>query len=159
MTLHCVTHSLAETQAAGRQLASVLSSGDVMLLQGPLGAGKTAFTQGVAQGLGVTERVTSPTFTVVREHHTNGHATIRKLLHADLYRTTSLDEVFDLALGEQVEDGGVACVEWGDMAPTVFGRDVMTLTIDVLDEDERRLTLDAPSLLETASILTLWSVA
>ncbi len=134
MSRHCA--SPEATEAAGEEFARLLEPGDVVLLSGPLGAGKTTFVKGVARGLGVRERVTSPTFTVVREHHADGARGIRTLLHADVYRLGSLDEVVDLALGELVEEGAVALVEWGEVAAAVFGEDVITL--EITPEDDAR---------------------
>jgi len=125
----------AATRDAGEQFASLLSPGDTVLLSGPLGAGKTTFVQGVARGLGVTERVTSPTFTMVREHPCHNERGVATLLHADLYRIESVDEAIDLALGELVEESAVALVEWGELAAPVFGRDVLTVGFSVGDDD------------------------
>ena len=87
MTIEALTASVEETRALGRALAGVLEPGTVVVLAGGLGAGKTALTQGVAAGLGVEGRVTSPTFTMVATHPTDGRRGIDHLLHADLYRT------------------------------------------------------------------------
>jgi tRNA threonylcarbamoyladenosine biosynthesis protein TsaE len=131
-----------DTVAAGEAFAAVLASGDIVLLSGTLGAGKTTFVQGVAKGLGVHERVTSPTFTMVREHRCVNDRGIETLHHCDVYRVNSLDEVLDLALGELVEDAAVALVEWGELAASVFGRDVMTIEFSVDDRDGRTLSVD-----------------
>ena len=141
--------SAAATAAAGEDFAVVLRPRDVVLLSGPLGAGKTTFVKGVARALGVVERVTSPTFTMVRQHEAHNDRGIRTLHHADVYRVNSLAEVWDLDLGELVEEDAVALVEWGELAASVFGRDVLTLTFvtDAHDEETRRIevggTLDA----------------
>lgn len=134
--------SAQDTVAAGEAFATVLASGDIVLLSGTLGAGKTTFVQGVAKGLGVQERVTSPTFTMVREHRCANDLGIETLHHCDVYRVNSLDEVLDLALGELVEDAAVALVEWGELAASVFGRDVMTIEFSVDDRDGRTLKVD-----------------
>jgi tRNA threonylcarbamoyladenosine biosynthesis protein TsaE len=134
--------SADETIDAGEAFASVLRAGDIVLLSGTLGAGKTTFVKGVAKGLGVRERVTSPTFTMVREHQCFNDLGIEKLQHADVYRVESLDEVLDLALGELVEDASVALVEWGELAASVFGREVMTIAFSVVDEESRILTVE-----------------
>jgi tRNA threonylcarbamoyladenosine biosynthesis protein TsaE len=149
--------SADETIAAGEAFARVLSPGDIVLLSGTLGAGKTTFVKGVAQGLGVSERVTSPTFTMVREHHCEGARGIETLHHCDVYRVESLDEVLDLALGELVEDAAVALVEWGELAATIFGRDVMTVDFDVIDDDARILTVDGVLADARASQLEIWA--
>ena len=130
-----------DTVAAGEAFARVLKSGDIVLLSGTLGAGKTTFVKGVAKGLGVSERVTSPTFTMVREHACSNDLGITTLHHSDVYRVETLDEVLDLALGELVEDSAVALVEWGELAASVFGRDVMTIEFGVLDDEARLLSV------------------
>lgn len=130
--------SAEDAVAAGEAFARVLRPGDIVLLSGSLGAGKTTFTKGVAKGLGVSERVTSPTFTMVRQHDCANQQGIATLHHADVYRVESLDEVIDLALGELVEESAVALVEWGDLAASLFGRDVLTIQFDI-DEREGRL--------------------
>lgn len=132
--------SAEDTARAGEEFALLLQAGDVVLLSGQLGAGKTTFVQGVARGLGVAERVTSPTFTMVREHRCVNEHGIDTLHHADVYRVGSLGEVSDLALGELVEESAVALVEWGEIASSVFGRDVLLVDF-LLDEGDGR-TLD-----------------
>lgn len=137
---HCDTD--AETQTAGEQFARILRRGDVVLLSGPLGAGKTTFAKGVAKGLGVSERVTSPTFTMVREHRCHNDLGIETLQHCDVYRVETLDEVVDLALGELVEESAVALVEWGELAASVFGKDVLRVTFDVDEREGRTLVVE-----------------
>jgi tRNA threonylcarbamoyladenosine biosynthesis protein TsaE len=137
--------SAEETQRAGQSFAALLRPGDIVLLSGRLGAGKTTFVQGVARGLGVSERVTSPTFTMVRPHPGHNDLGIKTLLHADVYRVQSLAEVVDLALGELVEEAAVALVEWGDLASTLYGREVLTIQFEV-DLRESRLLLVAGAL-------------
>ena len=118
------------TRALAGALVAVCRPGDVVLLVGGLGAGKTTFAQGFARGLGIAGPVTSPTFTLVREHLANGQvAGIRRLLHADLYRLGSLAEVVDLGLLEQVDEGAVALVEWGDVAAPVLGDELLTIEL------------------------------
>ena len=139
-----------------KSFAKVLAPGDIVLLSGTLGAGKTTFVKGVAKGLGVSERVTSPTFTMVREHHCTSPG-IETLHHCDVYRVESLDEVLDLALGELVEDAGVALVEWGELAASIFGRDVMTIDFSVRDDEGRTLTVDGALAHARASQLEIWA--
>jgi tRNA threonylcarbamoyladenosine biosynthesis protein TsaE len=146
-----------DTTSAGEAFAAVLSSGDIVLLSGTLGAGKTTFVKGVARGLGVAERVTSPTFTMVREHQCSNALGIATLHHSDVYRVESLDEVLDLALGELVEDDAVALVEWGELAASVFGRDVMTIDFRVDDNEERTLTVGGALAAQRANLLDAWA--
>jgi tRNA threonylcarbamoyladenosine biosynthesis protein TsaE len=146
------THSLGETHAFGAALAEVLEPGVVLVLTGGLGAGKTALVQGIARGLGVEERVTSPTFTMVATHRTDGRRGINLLLHADLYRVSSGAEADDLAIAELVEDAAVACVEWGDLAPEVLGNRRASICIELgVDDDDRRFIID-PGALDDAAL-------
>ncbi|MGH9081856.1 MAG: tRNA (adenosine(37)-N6)-threonylcarbamoyltransferase complex ATPase subunit type 1 TsaE [Acidimicrobiales bacterium] len=112
-------------RAVGARLAGAARAGDVVLLVGGLGAGKTTFAQGFARGLGVEGPVTSPTFTLVRQYPCR----VGQLLHADVYRLDRLAEVEDLGLDELVEDEAVALVEWGEAAAPVLGPATCTVTI------------------------------
>ena len=132
----------AATQRAGEQFARVLRPGDIVLLSGHLGAGKTTFTKGVATGLGVRERVTSPTFTMVREHECHNDAGIATLQHCDVYRVESLAEVLDLDLGELAEESAVVVIEWGELAESLFGREVLRVDIEIGDDEARTLRVD-----------------
>ncbi len=143
--------------AAGEALAGALRPGDVVLLTGPLGAGKTTFAKGVAKGLGVRERVTSPTFTIVREHHCANDLGIETLHHCDVYRVESLDEVVDLAIGELVEESAVALVEWGELAAAVFGRDVLTIDFAVQEDEGRELVVDGALAAQRVDDLERWA--
>lgn len=136
----CATDT--DTQRAGVDFARVLRSGDIVLLSGRLGAGKTTFTKGVAKGLGVSERVTSPTFTMVREHQCHNDRGIVTLQHCDVYRVESLAEVLDLDLGELAEESAVVLVEWGELAESLFGREVLRVAIEIGDDDARTLFVD-----------------
>jgi tRNA threonylcarbamoyladenosine biosynthesis protein TsaE len=148
------TRSADDTRALGRALARALRPGDMVLLAGDLGSGKTTLAQGVAAGLGVVDRVTSPTFTLVRSYPCphpetpGGHddaagSAVRTFLHADLYRLESLGEVVDLALAELVEDGrSVAVVEWGDAGASVLGDDALVVHLaPAVSDDERCLSI------------------
>jgi tRNA threonylcarbamoyladenosine biosynthesis protein TsaE len=130
-----------DTKVAGEEFTRVLRPGDVVLLSGQLGAGKTVFAQGVARGLGVVDRVTSPTFTMVRQHECRNDRGIATLHHADVYRVGSLAEVLDLALGELVEESAVALVEWGEIASSVFGLAVMSVDFTIDDSEGRTLVV------------------
>jgi tRNA threonylcarbamoyladenosine biosynthesis protein TsaE len=124
-----------DTRRLGAALAGVLRPGDVVLLTGDLGAGKTVLAQGIAAGLGVTDAVTSPTFTLVRPLPC-GPGPIRTMHHADLYRLEHHHEVVDLALGELVEGDAVAVVEWGEAAAAVLGPDVLAVRLEAPGRDE-----------------------
>jgi tRNA threonylcarbamoyladenosine biosynthesis protein TsaE len=133
--------SPAQTQSVAAAVAPLLQPGDVVLLDGDLGAGKTTFTQGLARGLGVTEVVTSPTFTLVRSYRARGGF---ELLHVDVYRLELLSEVVDLALAEYLDDGAVAVIEWGARAAAALAGDHLQIRIDMTDRDiDRRLTFEA----------------
>ena len=105
-----VSHSEAETEALGRRLAAVLAPGAVVAYRGDLGMGKTAFTRGLARGLGYEGRVTSPTFTIVNEYE-GGRL---PLFHFDMYRLGSSDELFDIGWEDYLARGGVCAVEWSE---------------------------------------------
>ena len=130
------THSPAETEAVGAALAAALVPGSVIAYRGDLGAGKTAFTRGLARGLGVTETVTSPTYTIVNEYLSGK----MPLFHFDMYRLGSEDELFDIGWEDYLERGGVCAVEWSE---NVWGamEDAVVVTITRLDEDTRTITI------------------
>jgi tRNA threonylcarbamoyladenosine biosynthesis protein TsaE len=149
------TADAGQTRSLARALAPLCVPGDVLLLVGDLGAGKTVFAQGFAAGLGVVEPVTSPTFTLVRQYPVppsgpppggRGGTPIRTFLHADVYRLDHLHEIVDLGLGELVEDGAVALVEWGDAAAPLLGEGSLGVELAAGagaddDDDERVVTV------------------
>lgn len=104
-----LTHSEQETEQLGEQLAKKLTPGTVIAYEGDLGAGKTAFTRGLARGLGITERVTSPTYTIVNEYPGK-----IPLFHFDMYRLSSSEELFDIGWEDYLERGGILAVEWSE---------------------------------------------
>ena len=144
--LRAVTESGAGTKELAGRLASLVQPGDVVLLVGELGSGKTAFAQGFAAALGVPGPVTSPTFALVRHYRTGAGSSVATLIHADVYRTGSLEEVTDLALAELVEEDVVVMVEWGDIAAPALGEEALVVTLeapDALVAPERRfLTIE-----------------
>ena len=111
--------SLASTHAIAAAIARLARPGDIIVLAGEMGAGKTAFAQGFGRALGITEAITSPTFTLVHSHPVPG--TKLTLHHADLYRLDSTFDVDDLALHELAEFGGIVLIEWGDVAASLLG--------------------------------------
>jgi tRNA threonylcarbamoyladenosine biosynthesis protein TsaE len=123
--------SPAATKALAGRLAALCTSGDVVLLMGDLGAGKTAFAQGFAAALGVEGPVTSPTFALVRQYRCAESAPVATLFHADVYRTGGLGEVVELALAELVEERAIALVEWGELAAPALGDDALDILLEV----------------------------
>lgn len=117
------------TRALAGALAGQSRPGDLVLLVGGLGAGKTVFAQGFARGLGVDGPVTSPTFTLVRQYACAAAAPVRQLVHADLFRLDHLAEVTDLALPELIEGQAVALVEWGDVGAPVLGDSALEVAL------------------------------
>jgi len=111
--------SLASTHAVAGALAHLSRPGDVIVLAGEMGAGKTAFAQGFGRALGIAEAITSPTFTLVHSYPVPG--TKHTLHHADLYRLDSTADVDDLALHELAEFGGIILIEWGDVVSSTIG--------------------------------------
>ena len=104
------THCPEQTESLGKKLAGLLRPGDVIAYYGDLGAGKTAFTRGIAAGLGVKEQVTSPTYTIVNEYLSGK----MPLFHFDMYRLSSSDELFDIGWEDYLARGGVCAVEWSE---------------------------------------------
>ena len=136
--LQITTHSADETQALGQKLASRLAPGDVIAYFGDLGAGKTAFTRGLAQGLGITDPVTSPTYTIVNEY-LSGRI---PLFHFDMYRLSSSDELFDIGWEDYLSRGGVCAVEWSENVEDAL-QDAIRVTIekDADEPDTRHITI------------------
>jgi tRNA threonylcarbamoyladenosine biosynthesis protein TsaE len=137
------TSSPDATRAFAGAIATEANPGDVILLVGDLGAGKTTFSQGFGAALGITDAVTSPTFTLVRTYPVAGGAPggVSVLLHADMYRLDRLHDIAELGLGELVDDGGVLLVEWGDVAEPLLGGDCLEVRIEDEGEDDRLLTV------------------
>lgn len=131
--VEATTGSPDGTRALAAALAPLCRAGDIVLLVGDLGTGKTVFAQGFADALGVSGPVTSPTFALVRQYRCGPDSPVRTLIHADVYRTGSVAEVADLALAELVEEDAVALVEWGDMAAPALGESALEVTLDAPD--------------------------
>lgn len=142
------TRGAARTRAFGRRLARLLRPGDVVLLQGPLGAGKTTLVQGVGNGLGVPGPVASPTFVLLARHDLPDEDARperpRSLYHADLYRLTDVEEVRELQLAEQASDGALL-VEWPERGLDALPDEHLLVAIEPGEEaaDERRFTIVA----------------
>ncbi|MBM3959606.1 MAG: tRNA (adenosine(37)-N6)-threonylcarbamoyltransferase complex ATPase subunit type 1 TsaE [SAR202 cluster bacterium] len=134
-----LSESESRTIEIGRCVGKRLEPGDVVLLIGELGAGKTRFVQGIVEGIGLDEPARSPTFVLVSEYE--GRV---RLLHSDLYRLASTAEVDDLGLLESVEEGAALAVEWADRARAAFPSDALMVTIEAPAAAEaRRITLEA----------------
>ncbi len=136
--LELTTHSPEETQRFGQKLGELASPGDIFLLTGKLGAGKTCLTQGIAKGLDIKESVLSPSFVLVRE--LTGRL---PLYHADLYRLDKIEEISDLGLDEYLFGNGLTVIEWASKGMEVLPEEHLLIEIDYLEDDERRIRLTA----------------
>ena len=138
MTIHAATKSADDTRDLAARLSTLAVPGDVLLLSGELGAGKTTFTQGFGRGLSVPEAITSPTFTLV--HTYEGRLS---LVHVDVYRLELLQEVVDLGLHEMIDGGAVALVEWGEAAAPALQADYLRVRVGFgFADDDRTLELE-----------------
>ena len=142
-----ITISPAQTEAVGEALGKALAPGTVIAYRGDLGAGKTAFTRGVARGLGCMEQVTSPTYTIVNEYLSGR----MPLFHFDMYRLGSSDELFDIGWEDYLERQGVCAVEWSENVADALG-DAVTVTIEKTGEDSRRITVEGCGALADLSL-------
>ena len=144
-----LTHSPDETQRVGAALAKTLCGGEVIAFLGDLGAGKTAFTRGLAEGLGVTDAVTSPTYTIVNEYLTGR----LPLFHFDMYRLSSSDELFDIGWEDYLARGGVCAVEWSENVADAL-QDAIRVTIekDPQQPDTRHITITGGDRFEAACL-------
>ena len=147
--MQITTHSADETQALGTKLAKRLQPGDVIAYFGDLGAGKTALTRGIAQGLGITDIVTSPTYTIVNEYLTGR----LPLFHFDMYRLGSSDELFDIGWEDYLARGGVCAVEWSEnVEDALQGAIRVTIEKDPFEADTRRITIEGGSCFEAPGL-------
>ena len=147
------TTSRDATEALGEALAPLLRAGDVLILSGDLGAGKTQLTKGIARGLGVAEPVTSPTFNLLLVHR--GRV---PLYHFDLYRLERDEQLEDLDYWGTLEADGVSVVEWGDRFPDSMPADGLIVRIQITDDDARTLALE-PLGERGASLAAAWVAA
>ena len=132
-----ITHSPAETEAIGAALGKILKPGAVIAYRGDLGAGKTAFTRGLARGLGFTDMVTSPTYTIVNEY-LGGRL---PLFHFDMYRLRSSDDLWDIGWEDYLERNGICAVEWSENVADAL-EDPISITIEKTGEESRRITIE-----------------
>ncbi len=135
-----ISDSTEKTEAIAAEFAKKLKGGEIITLDGDLGAGKTAFVRGLAKGLGITDRVVSPTFTIVNEYR---HGKI-PLFHFDVYRIGSSDEMYDVGWEEYINSGGIAVVEWAVNIEDILDENCIKINIaknlDISD-DYREITL------------------
>ena len=132
-----ITNSPTETEAVAAALAQKLAPGTVLAYRGDLGAGKTAFTRGLARGLGYADPVTSPTYTIVNEY-LGGRL---PLFHFDMYRLVSSDDLWDIGWEDYLERGGICAVEWSENVDDAMEQAIY-VTIEKLGEDTRRITIE-----------------
>ena len=132
-----ITNSPAETERIGAFLAEKLQPGMVIAYRGDLGAGKTAFTRGIAKGLGCTDCVTSPTYTIVNEYLSGR----MPLFHFDMYRLASAEDLWDIGWEDYLDRGGVCAVEWSENVEDAM-ENALWVTLEALPGDSRRITLE-----------------
>ncbi len=132
-----ITNSPEQTEKLGEALGKTLKAGQILAYRGDLGAGKTAFTRGVARGLGATEPVTSPTYTIVNEY-LSGRL---PLFHFDMYRLCDADALFDIGWDDYLERGGVCAVEWSENVEAAL-ENARSITIEKLSQTQRRITIE-----------------
>ena len=131
------TNSDKETEAIGEAFGRSVKDGTVVAMYGDLGAGKTAFVRGMARGMGISERVSSPTFTIVNEYLGE-----RTLIHFDMYRLGSADELFDIGWEDYLARGAVCAVEWSENVEEAFYGDEIRLTIEKTSDTSRKITIE-----------------
>ena len=146
-TMIFVTHSPEETEKVGIALGKILPPGTVLAYEGDLGAGKTAFTRGLAKGLGCADLVTSPTYTIVNEY-LSGRL---PLFHFDMYRLTSAEDLWDIGWEDYLERGGICAVEWSENVSQAL-EDPVRVCIEKLDGDSRRITIEGGEELASVSL-------
>ena len=142
-----LTNAPEETEAIGAALAKILPPGAVIAYQGDLGAGKTAFTRGLARGLGYKEPVTSPTYTIVNEY-LGGRL---PLFHFDMYRLNSSDDLWEIGWEDYLERGGICAVEWSENVADAL-EDAITVCIEKTGENSRRITIEGGEILAAFSL-------
>lgn len=142
-----ITISPEETEAIGAALGKLLTPGTILAYRGDLGAGKTAFTRGLARGLGYPDSVTSPTYTIVNEY-LGGRL---PLFHFDMYRLQSADDLWSIGWEDYLDRGGVCAVEWSENVAEAM-EDAITVTIEKTGENARRITIEGGESLAALSL-------
>ena len=144
-----ITKSPEQTELLGKKLAELLRPGDVIAYYGDLGAGKTAFTRGLAAGLGIREAVTSPTYTIVNEYLSGR----MPLFHFDMYRLSSSEELFDIGWEDYLARGGVCAVEWSEnVEDALTGAISIPIEKDPAQLDWRKITLEGGARFEALGL-------
>ena len=132
-----ITNSPQQTEEIGAALGKILTAGAVIAYEGDLGAGKTAFTRGLARGLGCTDPVTSPTYTIVNEY-LSGRL---PLFHFDMYRLHSSDDLWDIGWEDYLDRGGICAVEWSENVANAM-EDPITVRVEKIVDESRRITIE-----------------
>lgn len=135
--MEIITNSESETMEVGKTIGKNLKSMDIISLNGDLGAGKTHFTKGIADGLCINDYITSPTFTIVNEYE--GRI---PLYHFDVYRIGDIEEMYEIGFEEYLYKGGVCIIEWGDIVKEMLPTETININIKVLDENKRKIIID-----------------
>ena len=142
-----ITNSPAETEAVAEELAKCLLPGTVIAYRGDLGAGKTAFTRGLAKGLGCADMVTSPTYTIVNEYLSGK----MPLFHFDMYRLRSADDLWDIGWEDYLDRGGVCAVEWSENVEEALDSFIL-VNIEKIGDESRRITIEGGDLIADLSL-------
>ena len=142
-----ITNSPEETEKIGAALGKILKPGTILAYEGDLGAGKTAFTRGLARGLGATDMVTSPTYTIVNEYLSGR----MPLFHFDMYRLASSDDLWDIGWEDYLDRGGVCAVEWSENAADAM-EDAIRVCIEKIGDESRRITIEGGDILADLSL-------
>ena len=142
-----ITNSPRETEAVAEKLAQLLCPGTVIAYRGDLGAGKTAFTRGLARGLGCQDMVTSPTYTIVKEYLSGR----MPLFHFDMYRLRSADDLWDIGWEDYLDRGGVCAVEWSENVEEALDHFIL-VNIEKIDDESRRITIEGGNFIADLSL-------
>ena len=133
-----ITNNETETRAVAEELASSLKAGQTVCLRGDLGAGKTVFAKGLCAALGITEHISSPTFTLVNEYE----AACGMVYHFDLYRIEEEDELYEIGFLDFINGGGIAIIEWPERAELALPKNRIEIKIERMEDDMRRITIE-----------------
>ena len=136
--MEIIVDSLKDTKKVAQKLARIFTGGEIILLNGDLGAGKTTFARFVLQALGVKDEITSPTFTIMKEYKTRKF----NIYHFDMYRVSGWDDLYTTGYFEYIESGGVLAIEWSENIENALPEDAIRITIKRLDETSRDSTID-----------------